>query len=313
VWTELGSGVGEKWLALVLTPAFAFWGGGVVAWAWSRGWSDGWSELGDRLAGLSGAEQVALAIGAFVGVTVSGVAVQRATLPVLRVLEGYWPARLDGLRERLVAVRSRRVVRLRRERDELATKVEERRASVSEQHRHLALERQLRRVPVEPDEAAPVRRMPTALGNILRASESRPVDKYGLDTATCWPRLWLVLPETARNELTTARTALDSAATVVVWAVLFVVWTVFAWWALPAGLLVAAAAYRLVLGSAAVYGDLLESAFDVHRRLLYDAVAWPLPRTPAEERELGEALTEYLWRGSDDPTPPFRRADSGTA
>jgi hypothetical protein len=106
--------------------------------------------------------------------------------------------------------------------------------------------------------------------------------------------------------LTSARAALDASATVVVWSLLFVVWSVWAWWAAPAGLVVAVAAYRILLTSAAVYGDLLEATFDVHRRLLYEAAGWPLPRSPAEERALGEALTEYLWRGSDASTPIFR-------
>ena len=194
---------------------------------------------------------------------------------------------------------------MRSERDKLAAKVQERRATANEQRRHLALERQLRRIPTEANENAPTRRMPTTLGNILRAAESWPADKYGLDPVKCWPRLWLVLPDTARNELETARARLDSSATLVVWAGLFAVWTVWAWWALPAALVIALAGYRLVLGSAAVYSDLLESAFDVHRRLLYEALAWPLPRTPAEERALGEALTQYLWRGSDEPSPTF--------
>ena len=309
MWAELGSGIAERWLVLILTPAFAFWGGGVVAWAWSRGWHAGWVELGDKITAMSAAEQIALAIGTFIGVTVTGIAVQRATLPVLRLLEGYWPSWLDPLRARVVSRRSRRITRLRRERDELAEKVQERKASTDQRRRHLALERRLRRIPTEADEDTPTRRMPTALGNILRAAESWPVDKYGLDPVKCWPRLWLLLPETARSELATARASLDSSANFTVWAALFVVWTVLAWWALPAGLILAVAGYRLVLGRAAIYADLLESSFDVHRRLLYQALAWPLPANPAEERALGAALTEYLWRGSDEPHPTFAWPD----
>jgi hypothetical protein len=45
----------------------------------------------------------------------------------------------------------------------------------------------------------------------------------------------------------------------------------------------------------------------MHRRLLYDATRWPLPRSPAEERALGAPLTEYLWRCSDRPKPVFER------
>jgi hypothetical protein len=147
--------------------------------------------------------------------------------------------------------------------------------------------------------------MPTALGNILRAAESRPTDKHGLDAVKCWSRLWLVLPETARTELTAARAALDQSVGVLVWALLFVVWSIWAWWAAPVGIAVAIVSHRMVLSSAAVYAELLESCYDVHRRLLYEAARWPQPKNPAEERALGAALTEYLWRGSDRPTPAF--------
>ena len=311
-WEGLGGSLAERWIVLILTPAFAFWAGGLTAWAWSRGWHDGWTELGNRITGLSSAEQIALAVGGFVLVTVSGIAVQRATLPLLRIFEGYWPRWLGTARSLLIARQTRRVVRLQQERDQLAAKLGDDTATPEERRRHLTLDKRLRRVPTEANDEEPVRRMPTSLGNILRAAESWPVDKYGLDAVKCWPRFWLILPETARTELTSARSSLDSAATVVVWSLLFVVWTFWAWWALPIGLAIAALAYRMVLGSAEVYGDLLESTFDVHRRLLYQAVEWPLPRTPAEERETGRALTEYLWRGSDSETPSFtsNRADS---
>lgn len=305
-WAGLGTKLAEKGILLILTPAFAFWGGGVAAWAWDRGWHDGWEHLGDRITALSGAEQFALSVGAIVLVTVSGVTVERATLPLLRLFEGYWPACLDSTRARIVSWRSRRIARLQQDRDALAAKIAERKATADEQRRHLVLDRRLRRIPTESRDDVLIRRMPTAVGNILRAAESWPADKYGLDAVKCWPRLWLALPESARGELTSARAALDASATVVVWSLLFVVWSVWAWWAAPAGLVVAVAAYRILLTSAAVYGDLLEATFDVHRRLLYEAAGWPLPRSPAEERALGEALTEYLWRGSDASAPIFR-------
>lgn len=304
-FAAFGGKVAESWALLVLTPAFAFWGGGVAAWAWSRGWNDGWSDLGDALADLSGAEQLALAVGVFVFVTVSGIAVQRATLPILRLLEGYWPTWFDPVRRRIVGIRAHRIDRLQRERDALADKVAGNHASPDERRRYLLLDQRLRRVPTEAREGEHIRRMPTSLGNVLRAAESWPSDKYGLDAVKCWPRVWLVLPETTRTELTAARASVDAAANVVTWALLFLVWTVWAWWAAPIGVLVAVGAHRMLLASAAVFGDLLEATFDVHRGRLYDALRWPRPQTPAEERALGRALTEYLWRGSDAERPSY--------
>jgi len=301
----IGGKLAERWLLLILTPAFAFWGGGVAAWAWGRGWSDGWTELGNWIKRLSSAEQIALAVGAFILVSVSGVVVQRITLPMLRLLEGYWPGWLDPVSGWVIGLGAPRIARLQRERDKLAARLDEGHASASEQRRHLALDRRLRRIPTEANDDVLVRRMPTALGNVLRSSESWPADKYGLDAVKCWARLWLVLPDATRSELTSARTLVDATASVVTWALLFVVCTFWAWWAAPIGLLVAGVSYRMLVSSAAAYGDLVEAAFDIHWRLLYEALEWPQPRTPAEQKAFGEALTEYLWRGSDATTPTF--------
>jgi hypothetical protein len=50
----------------------------------------------------------------------------------------------------------------------------------------------------------------------------------------------------------------------------------------------------------------------LYRIDLYRQLRWPPPINPAEERVLGERLTTYLWRGSDDPSPTFTRADVAT-
>lgn len=54
----------------------------------------------------------------------------------------------------------------------------------------------------------------------------------------------------------------------------------------------------LALQTAAVYGDLVETAFDVHRFALYDALGWEGPRDSDEERIKGKQLSEFLWRGT---------------
>ncbi len=70
----------------------------------------------------------------------------------------------------------------------------------------------------------------TPIGNILRAAERRPADKYGLDTITVWPHLWLLLPEDNRQELRAARTSLDTAVAAATWGLLFCVFTPFTPW-----------------------------------------------------------------------------------
>jgi hypothetical protein len=147
--------------------------------------------------------------------------------------------------------------------------------------------------------------MPTKLGNILRAGEGRPSERYGLDAVVCWQRLWLLLPQAARGELQSARAALDSDVVAFSWGVLFLAWTPFTLLAIPIALVVAALAYRGAQTNAAIYSDLFEASFDLYRQDLYEAMSWPLPKSPADEQELGKQLTEYLWRGSNQPKPSF--------
>lgn len=64
-------------------------------------------------------------------------------------------------------------------------------------------------------------------------------------------------------------------------------------------------AHRWMIQAAQVYGVLLESAFDLYRFQLYKALHWPLPKTPAEEKGLGQKLTDYLWHGSAQGFPEF--------
>ena len=37
----------------------------------------------------------------------------------------------------------------------------------------------------------------------------------------------------------------------------------------------------------------------------YKALRWPLPKNPAEEHKIGQELTKYLWRGSNQNSPNF--------
>jgi hypothetical protein len=86
---------------------------------------------------------------------------------------------------------------------------------------------------------------------------------------------------------------------------LFAVWSVIWPWAAVAAALGVMLSYLHLVRTAALYGTLLEAAFDVHRRMLYDALCWPLPADPQEEPEIGARLTSYLWRGSHQASVRF--------
>jgi hypothetical protein len=111
--------------------------------------------------------------------------------------------------------------------------------------------------------------------------------------------------------LSQARSALDSAVASLIWGLLFAGFTALAWWALPAAIAVALAIYLYwIPDRAAVFADLLESAFDIHRGLLYRSLRWPLPENPRDELASGKQITTYLMRGLGGATPTFT-SDTG--
>ncbi|HEY9659602.1 MAG TPA: hypothetical protein V6C65_14175 [Allocoleopsis sp.] len=279
----------EQWVASLLTPAFAFWLGGFLAWVQKFGWI----ELQQQFTKLVDLLQVAVLIGILLIITTSAFAIQRFDLAVLRFFEGYWHPWFNPIRRWLIKQQRKQVDRLNKRWEELQQKQGKTRLKSEEQEELIAIDYQLRQFPDQVD-----RLMPTRLGNILRAAESKPGDKYGLDAIICWSRLWLVLPDGVKKELQEARADLNTAARVWLWGILFLIWSVWALWAIPVGAIVAWFAYGWMLNAAMTYGDLLESAYDLYRLDLYKSLHFSLPQNPVEEREIGKQLTEYLWRGT---------------
>lgn len=283
------SKLAERWVATLLTPAFIFWCGGAVAalkrftWSTISTWFTQQTEEPFR---------TALLILALCLLTASAFVVQRFDLSTLRFLEGYWYFKLNPLRYLrpwFIKVEVNRIKNINRRWSELerlsqpTPKQEWERSMLDWKQLHLPL----------PEDA-----MPTRLGNLLRAAERYPLERYGLDAIVCWSRLWLLLPDSVKKELQAARADLDAAARVWVWSLLFTVWGFWVWWLAPLGLLAAIwSYYSWAISAAENYGELIRSSFDLYRKLLYDGLRWHLPEDPGEERRVGRELTVYLWRG----------------
>jgi hypothetical protein len=286
----------DEWIKTLFTPAFVFWLGGGLAALQRHGWDAAVVEF-QKLQ-----EPLPLVLGILVLLTVaaSGFVVQQFDFTVLRLLEGYWPGWLNPLTSWLVKGQRRRFKRIDQQ---LQTLNRQGLATLTPQEREAYIQADL-----DLGEFPEVGRLlPTRLGNILRAAEDHCAAKYGLDAIICWPRLWLLLPEATKTELSQARQQLNGTVRIWVWGMLFLIWAPLfgVWWPLPLGLGTAWLAHRWLIQAARVYGDLIEAAFDLYRLQLYQAVRWPLPSTPAEERALGQALTDYLWHGSDQGSPTF--------
>jgi hypothetical protein len=339
-WSGLGGELAKQWLARVLTPAFAFWAGGFAAVWWhehgdrvgQHGWTAELERTTKPFEQLPGFAQALVLVGALVLVAVSGLAAERLTLPLLRLLEGYWPWRL---RRRSTSRRRARRDKQKTRYQELLTMERRRGLTVGEYREYRRLEaapstnpqrlEELRArrwaggfTPRDVAELTQLRDatrytpdddalgMPTRLGDILRAAERRPLQKYGLDSIVCWTALWLVMPADARTELAQTRGRLDSALRMWLWGALFIVWTPWTLWAIPVAVGVPLLAYYGgILGAARLFGDLVGTAYDLYRMQLYDNLHLPRPSSPAEERARGEQLTNLLWGGLDDASVKY--------
>jgi hypothetical protein len=184
-WEGLGGKFAEQFVTRVLTPAFMFWAGGVAAWVWgnlgddirAKGWKAALEPHARTLQGLPGVLQGALLVAALLGLVGSAVIAERVTLPLLRLLEGYWPGPLGrSLRRHSFDKRKQRRDRA----GSLAAKRDASGLTPQEDAELVRLEEQLNRTP-----ATLAVTMPTRLGNLLRATEARPRIRYGLETGVC--------------------------------------------------------------------------------------------------------------------------------
>ena len=339
-WSGLGGELAKQWAARILTPAFAFWAAGLALVWWSEhgdrvqdgGWAGELEATARPLEQLPTVAQIVLGLGALLLLAASALIAERLTLPLLKLLEGYGttPA---WLRDLLVSRRRRRRAKWERIVSELGPKEARGDLTLDEltQLRRLEeadvlgpedVEREAelrrRRANMSAAEAVRLARgrdylrwsprqdrygMPTRLGDILRAAELRPADKYGLDSVVCWYRLWVLLPAEMRTEIAQTRLELDQAVRIWLWGALFLLWAPWLWWvAIPIAIVVPLVAYSFsMLSAATVFGDLTETAFDLYRMQLYDALHLPRPTSPADERMHGEKVSQILWRGETDP------------
>ncbi len=295
-WGSAGGDLSKKWAELLLSPAFLFWLGTFLLATYPIGWKKVWEWLiiGDSF------EQVARLVGGLLLVYFSSFLISRFNRVVLRILEGYYPPFLGFWADWLAGFQERKINKQETQWQTLRKKKKVGSLSRAERQKLASLEMDLHYVPPLPELM-----MPTTLGNILRTGETLPRQKYGLDAVVCWSRLWLVLPETARAELTATRQQLNQLASWWSWGLLSLMWM---YWLPVSGILSVVwmwLAYRLMLPVARTYADWIEGVFDLYRWELYKHLHLSLPGSSAKEVELGEQLTKLIWRGAVDESTTF--------
>jgi hypothetical protein len=301
-WNAAAGKLVERWLATGLA-ASVYWL--VLSVLWLLGTGRPREEAARRLrdfGGLESGEQVALLLIGLVVLAGCGLLMQLLTLPALRLLEGYWPRWAEPLSRRLRERHIRRAAAYEAEAGRLLCRLVLPPAQgggppldFDELVRLGRLEEKLRWAP------RAERTLATPLGNILRAAETEPLRKYGLDAMVLWPHLWTVLPDMLRQDLAAARRHVDSAVAAGVWGLLLLPAALRTPWALLALPFVYVMWCGVLPGACREFGVLMGTAFELHRGDLYRALRHPLPSDAAAEIAAGERLTAAVLRGSDDP------------
>lgn len=290
-WEGIGTELAGMWKRHAFAPAFFFWAGGFTLWVWRFGFAPVQQTLTFTDAGLAAAW-----IGGILSLVIfSNALVNWLTFPCLRLLEGYWSdwTVFGKIKRWRIGRLTRRLPEKVKQLSELKKKMTVEGLTGEEANECIRLESELSFYPRDP-----AFRMPTRLGNILRAAEEYPYNLYGLEVATTWGRLWLALPEKAQEEVLAARRRVNERVGYIVWSVLFLVWVWVTPWALLVPLVVAPTVYFLgLLEAAKAYGQLLRVCYDLYRFEMYKGLHVALPVSFQDEDQLGKALTRMLKTG----------------
>ncbi|KUN57213.1 hypothetical protein AQJ46_48450 [Streptomyces canus] len=307
LWGELGKKLAERWLSLLVLPGALYLSVAVAARALGQshpfavdrvtGQVTRWADA-PTVSTVGG--QVVLLAAVLAGASAAGLAAQAlgSLVEQLHLAADWhtWPAWGRWPADRLTTHRRERwksAARAWRRRREEAAAARSRGLRADPATRYAAGAAMTRISLEEPDR-------PTWSGDRIHASAVRMQRDYNLDLAVLWPHLWLVLPETARNEITLARQALTRATTLSAWGVLYLP-LVALWW--PAGVIavvLALISWRRTRSAADIYATLLEAAARLHTRDVAEHLGLALDE--ALDRDSGSALALRLTH-SPPPIP----------
>jgi hypothetical protein len=152
-----------------------------------------------------------------------------------------------------------------------------------------------------PDEESWV--IATKFGNIMRAFEVYSRVVYGIDAIPAWPRLMMVIPKQAREQIQDGRALLDFSVNVYVsaWASGFL-YVTLAWlkqdlpqpWILGVTAVILILVRTMVQQAALQWGQEIKSAFDLYRELLAQQLKLQLPLDAELERDMWQSVSRMM-------------------
>ncbi|WP_053853092.1 hypothetical protein [Streptomyces sp. NRRL B-24085] len=296
---QLAKTLADRWISLLVLPGAFFLG--AVWLSVNLGQADAWNaalltrraeHTMTEIAGQPSGAQALLVVAVLAAASGTGFVVQTLAAVTRRIWLGPWPRPFAPVAAARTARRRARWYRLVEERRALeavnpAVRTRER------QDRIDAVAQRITRLSM----AEPGR--PTWMGDRIHAVESIAHHRYGLDLAYGWSRLWLVLPDTARADLTAAHSAFAAAVATGTWAVPYLLLTAV-WW--PAVLIAAGiglTGWARARAAVAELSTLTEATLDLHGRTLAaalgvgDTTEGAGPLTIGE----GERITDLVRKG----------------
>jgi hypothetical protein len=144
---------------------------------------------------------------------------------------------------------------------------------------------------------------PTRVGDRFAHTSAHIAEVDGLvSVEAVWSRLWSVLPDKLRTDITAARTSYTAASCLAAWAVLYSAVTIIWWPAVAIGVGVSIAATIQARATAGILADLVEAAADLHTTDL--AKLLNLSIAGLSLTEIGLAVTNRL-TGAEQASEPM--------
>ncbi|MET9039798.1 hypothetical protein [Streptomyces mirabilis] len=289
---QLGAKIADRWLVNLLLPGLLWLCCAAVAaqLGWGHAVEPRAAEpLVRRLAEQRSAAQAVLIV---VGVFGSGAAIGLVAMGLAAVLRRAWalpgsstaPARwLREWRRRRWDAADRIAVR---HRTDILNSVDPSAGLVGPEYRDALARRES--IGLERPER------PTWIGDRWMATGIRIHRAYGLDLSVVWPRLWTVLPDVPRGDITAAQLAYQESSVLVSWGVLYGGVGLFWWPALIVTVILAVAGVLKARDAISSLCELVESACDLYSHSLAEQLRVPCPGQVTQEA--GRAINALLRR-----------------